>query len=60
MPESEQCGWVKDQYGLSWQIVPTIMSTLLGDPDKEKAKRVTQAMLKMKKLDIQALKDAAA
>ncbi|MFA5853873.1 MAG: VOC family protein [Patescibacteria group bacterium] len=60
VPESEQCGWVKDKYGLSWQIVPTIMNTLLSDPDKEKANRVTQAMLKMKKLDIQALKNAAA
>lgn len=60
VPESEQCGWVKDKYGLSWQIVPSIMNTLLADPDKEKAGRVTQAMLKMKKLDIQALKEAHA
>lgn len=60
VPESEQCGWVKDKYGLSWQIVPTMLNALMLDPDKEKAGRVMQAMLKMKKLDMQALKDAYA
>jgi predicted 3-demethylubiquinone-9 3-methyltransferase (glyoxalase superfamily) len=58
-PEDEQCGWLKDKFGLSWQIVPTILGQLLQDPDPEKAQRVTQAMLKMKKLDIESLKAAA-
>src|SRR5215216_3779958 len=49
VPESEQCGWLKDKYGLSWQIIPTAMSQMLGDPDPEKAGRVMQAMLKMQK-----------
>jgi predicted 3-demethylubiquinone-9 3-methyltransferase (glyoxalase superfamily) len=56
---SEQpCGWLKDRYGLSWQVVPTVLGQLLGDPDPKKAGRVMQAMLKMKKLDIAALKKA--
>ena len=55
MPEAEQCGWVKDQYGLSWQISPTIMGDLLGGSDREKIARVTQVMLQMKKLDIEKL-----
>lgn len=54
----QQCGWLKDKFGVSWQIIPPILSELLADPDKEKANRVMQAMLKMKKIDIQALKDA--
>lgn len=53
-----QCGWLKDKYGLSWQITPTIMSKLLSDPDKEKAGRAMQAMMKMVKLDIAALEKA--
>jgi predicted 3-demethylubiquinone-9 3-methyltransferase (glyoxalase superfamily) len=53
-----QCGWLKDKFGLSWQIVPAILSQLLSDPDAEKAARVTKAMLQMKKLDIQKLKQA--
>ena len=53
-----QCGWLKDRYGLSWQIVPTIMSRLFTDPDRAAAKRAMQAMLKMKKLDIAELKRA--
>lgn len=57
-PEDEQCGWLKDKYGLSWQIVPTVLGELLGDKDPEKAKRVMDAMLQMKKLDIAALKHA--
>jgi predicted 3-demethylubiquinone-9 3-methyltransferase (glyoxalase superfamily) len=55
-----QCGWLKDKYGLSWQINPTILGKLLGDKDPEKAKRVMQAMLKMKKIDIKRLQEAAA
>ncbi len=58
VPESEQCGWLKDKYGVSWQIVPSMMNELIGSGDSEKTKRVTQAFLKMKKFDIQALKDA--
>jgi predicted 3-demethylubiquinone-9 3-methyltransferase (glyoxalase superfamily) len=53
-----QCGWLKDQYGLSWQIVPTVLGELMSDPDPEKSKRVMTAMLKMKKLDIKTLKQA--
>lgn len=59
VPEAEQCGWVKDRYGLSWQIVPTMLYRLLDDPDRAKAGRVMEAMLKMKKLDIAALERAA-
>jgi predicted 3-demethylubiquinone-9 3-methyltransferase (glyoxalase superfamily) len=59
VPESEQCGWLKDKFGLSWQIVPRALPELLNDPDKEKADRALQAMLKMKKLDIDALRQAA-
>ena len=53
------CGWLKDRFGLSWQITPIILSQLLGDKDKAKAGRVMQAMMKMIKLDISKLKDAA-
>jgi predicted 3-demethylubiquinone-9 3-methyltransferase (glyoxalase superfamily) len=56
--EEGPCGWLKDRYGLSWQIVPSVLGELLGDDDAEKAKRVMQAMLQMKKLDIQQLKEA--
>ena len=52
----EQCGWLKDRYGLSWQIVPTVLTDMLADPDRRKAKRVMEAMLKMVKLDIAELK----
>lgn len=55
-----QCGWLKDKYGLSWQIVPRTLIELIKDPDPDKSARVVQAMLGMKKLDIQGLKDAAA
>ena len=58
MPEAEQCGWLKDKYGLSWQIVPTILNEMMQSNDSEKVKRVTQAFLKMKKFDIAALKSA--
>ena len=58
VPESEQCGWLKDKYGLSWQIVPTAMGDMMKDKDEKKLARVTQAFLQMKKLDIEALKRA--
>ena len=54
----EQCGWLKDRFGLSWQIVPTLLDELMSDPDKEKAKRASDAMMKMVKIDIAALKAA--
>jgi predicted 3-demethylubiquinone-9 3-methyltransferase (glyoxalase superfamily) len=54
-----QCGWLKDKYGLSWQIVPKRLPELLANPDPEKSKRVMQAMLKMVKIDIAALEAAA-
>lgn len=53
-----QCGWLKDKYGLSWQIVPSALGSLLGDPDKEKSSRTMQTMLRMSKLDIAKLKQA--
>ena len=56
--EEGQCGWLKDKFGVSWQIVPTVLGELLGDKDPEKAQRVTHAMLQMKKLDIEVLKQA--
>ena len=56
--EEVQCGWLKDRYGMSWQVVPTILTELLQDKDGEKAKRVMAAMLQMKKLDIAALRRA--
>jgi predicted 3-demethylubiquinone-9 3-methyltransferase (glyoxalase superfamily) len=57
-PKAQQCGWLKDKYGLSWQVVPTGMVEMLNDPDREKADRAMEAMLKMKKLDIVELKRA--
>lgn len=57
-PKAEQCGWLKDTYGLSWQIVPTIMEEMLRDKDEKKIARVTEAFLKMKKFDIAKLKQA--
>lgn len=57
--ESE-CGWLVDRFGLSWQIIPSILPKLLGDPDREKATRAMNAMLQMKKIDIAALERAAA
>lgn len=56
--QAEQCGWLKDQFGLSWQIVPESLAKMSADPDREKAKRVTDAMLKMVKIDIAKLKAA--
>ena len=56
--EESQCGWLKDKYGLSWQIVPTALGELLNDPDAEKAGRVMNAMLQMKKIDVAGLRAA--
>lgn len=56
--EEAPCGWLKDKYGLSWQIVPTVLTEMLKDEDREKGKRVTRALLQMKKLDIETLKRA--
>ena len=56
--KEDRCGWLKDRYGLSWQLVPTVLPELLGDKDSAKAQRAMQAMLKMGKLDIAALKRA--
>jgi predicted 3-demethylubiquinone-9 3-methyltransferase (glyoxalase superfamily) len=54
----EECGWLKDRYGVSWQVVPTILRDMLKDADRARAKRVAEAMLKMKKIDVAALKRA--
>ncbi len=54
----DRCGWLQDKYGLSWQIVPTVLGQLMSDPDPEKSSRVMKAMLQMDKLDIQRLQDA--
>lgn len=56
--KAQQCGWLKDKYGVSWQIVPTVLSEMLQDKDTEKSERVMKAMLQMKKLDIDKLKQA--
>ena len=56
--QAQQCGWVKDKYGLSWQVVPTVLAEMMADPDREKADRVMEAMLQMKKLDIAELQRA--
>jgi len=58
--KESRCGWLKDKFGLSWQIVPTALGKMMRDPDKEKAKRVMQAMLKMNKIIIADLEKAAA
>jgi predicted 3-demethylubiquinone-9 3-methyltransferase (glyoxalase superfamily) len=58
--EEGPCGWLKDRFGLSWQIVPTVLPELLGDADREKSQRVMAAMLKMKKIEIAELERAAA
>ena len=52
------CGWLKDRFGVSWQVTPTVLEEMLQDPDKEKVERVTNAFLKMKKFDIEELKKA--
>jgi predicted 3-demethylubiquinone-9 3-methyltransferase (glyoxalase superfamily) len=57
-PKSQQCGWLQDKYGFSWQIIPKALPELLNDPDKEKSGRVMQAMLQMKKIDVEKLRKA--
>jgi predicted 3-demethylubiquinone-9 3-methyltransferase (glyoxalase superfamily) len=57
--EESQCGWCKDRFGLSWQVVPTGMEELFADPDKTRAERAMRAMLGMRKIDIEALRNAA-
>jgi predicted 3-demethylubiquinone-9 3-methyltransferase (glyoxalase superfamily) len=57
--KKDRCGWLTDKYGLSWQIVPTKLTQLMGDPDPKNATRVMQAMLQMDKLDISRLEEAA-
>jgi predicted 3-demethylubiquinone-9 3-methyltransferase (glyoxalase superfamily) len=56
--QEQPCGWLKDKHGLSWQINPAILGKMLGDPDPQKSKRVMEAMLKMKKIDIGRLQQA--
>ena len=56
--QAQQCGWLKDKYGLSWQVVPAVLVEMMKDPNKEKAGRVMEAMLQMKKLDIAELERA--
>ena len=56
--QESQCGWLKDKFGMSWQIIPSILMKLMGDPDPEKSQRVMQAMLKMKKIEIKDLQAA--
>ena len=58
-PAAQQCGWLKDKFGVSWQVVPYLLTELLQQPDAARARRVTQAMLQMRKLDIEALARAA-
>jgi predicted 3-demethylubiquinone-9 3-methyltransferase (glyoxalase superfamily) len=58
--QAQQCGWLKDKFGASWQVVPTILPKLLMDPDRAKSERTMQALLQMKKLDIEKLKQAHA
>jgi predicted 3-demethylubiquinone-9 3-methyltransferase (glyoxalase superfamily) len=56
--EEARCGWLKDKYGLSWQVIPTTLGKLLGDPDAQKSARVMNAILQMGKIDIDKLKEA--
>ena len=56
--QKSQCGWLKDKYGLSWQVVPTVLDEMYADRDPEKSKRVMQAMLQMTKIDISTLNQA--
>jgi predicted 3-demethylubiquinone-9 3-methyltransferase (glyoxalase superfamily) len=59
-PEAQQCGWLKDRYGVSWQVVPRPVIRLLEDPDRERARRAMEALLQMKKIDIAAVEAAVA
>jgi len=56
--KAQQCGWLKDKYGVSWQVVPAVLAEMMSDPDKEKSGRAMEALLQMKKLDIAELKRA--
>jgi len=56
---AEQCGWLRDRYGVSWQILPKVLVEMMSEPDRARAKRVSDAMLKMVKIDIAGLKAAA-
>lgn len=56
--EAQQCGWLKDKYGLSWQVIPKLLIALVGDPDSEKSQRAMKAMLQMKKIDIRKIQHA--
>lgn len=58
--KAQQCGWLKDKYGASWQIIPSILSKMMSDPDREKSGRVMEAMLRMKKIDVDELARAYA
>jgi predicted 3-demethylubiquinone-9 3-methyltransferase (glyoxalase superfamily) len=58
--KAQQCGWLKDRYGVSWQIVPSLLPEMVGDPDSARSQRAMKAMLAMKKIDIETLKRAAA
>jgi predicted 3-demethylubiquinone-9 3-methyltransferase (glyoxalase superfamily) len=58
VPEAEQCGWCTDKFGVTWQVVPSVLQTFLADPDQAKVERVTTAFMKMKKFDIGALQMA--
>jgi predicted 3-demethylubiquinone-9 3-methyltransferase (glyoxalase superfamily) len=55
---TDQCGWLQDKYGLSWQVIPTIFVKMMSDPDREKSKRVMEALMKMTKIDISTLQTA--
>jgi predicted 3-demethylubiquinone-9 3-methyltransferase (glyoxalase superfamily) len=57
---AQVCGWLKDKFGLSWQVVPTVLAEIVGDPDSKKSQRAMQAMLQMKKIDIEELERAYA
>jgi predicted 3-demethylubiquinone-9 3-methyltransferase (glyoxalase superfamily) len=57
--EESMCGWLKDRYGFSWQVVPSALPELLGDPDPDRAQRAMKAMLSMRKIDVEALRQAA-
>jgi predicted 3-demethylubiquinone-9 3-methyltransferase (glyoxalase superfamily) len=57
--EESQCGWLKDRFGFSWQVVPRGLKELVGDPDEGRAKRAMEAMFKMKKIDLVAMREAA-
>ena len=56
--KAQQCGWLKDKFGVSWQIVPEVLGQLVGDPDSQKSQRAMKALLQMKKLDIAKIKQA--